>query len=290
MNIKLKNRLFIVTLMVTVILLWGCSSQEAEVETRALFSWKDSEVAEGRSQLFSTMKELKLNTLYQGFSEELKEDEIKNFLVEASREKIDVYLLTGDPEWALDKEREVMSSKVENVLKINDGVVENPGLKGILFDVEPYLLEEWDKQDRQEIMDNFVEEMKKAYKKAHDNGLEVILCIPYFYDDLGVSKQLEELIESGCDSVAIMNYYQGKEYENIKGEAILAAKYGKKIINIYELQAPGKYGLKDKNTYYEEGINAVEENFDSVQAAFHQDDISIAFHDYKALKEAEERE
>lgn len=290
MNFKVMNKLFITILMSMGILLGGCRGQEAVKETRALFSWKDSEVLEGRTQLFTTMKEQKLNTLYQRFSGELRKEDIQDFLVEAAKNKIDVYLLDGSPEWAMEEEGESMCRQVEKALEIKQAAEENQGVKGILFDVEPYLLEEWDKQGPQKIMDNFVKGMKVAYKKAKDSDLEVILCIPYFYDDLGVSKQLEDLIESGCDSVAIMNYYQGKEYKNIKREAELAFEYKKKLINIYELQAPGKHGLKDKNTYYEEGIIAVEENFAALRAAFRRKDISIAFHEYEALKEVAGRE
>lgn len=290
MAFKVINKLFIIILMGVGIFLVACSQQEAVQGTRAIFSWKKSEVFEGRTELFLTMKNLELNTLYQEFSKELREDDIIEFLGDAAKKQIDVYLLAGSPEWALEEDGESMYHQVERAIEINRGGGKNQGVKGILFDVEPYLLEEWDKQESQKIMDNFVKGMKIAYEKAQDSGLEVIICMPYFYDDLGVSKQLEALIEEGCDSVAIMNYYQGKEYEHIKTEASLAAKYGKKLINIYELQAPGKYGLKDKNTYYEEGIKSVEENFDSLQAAFDGQDISVALHEYKALKEVLERE
>lgn len=290
MNFKRKIRLFIVILTGIGILLGGCGQQKVVQEVRGLFSWKSSEVLEGRTQLFATMKELQLNTLYQGFSKELQEDDILDFLKEAAKKRIDVYLLTGSPEWALQEDGESMCRRVEKALEINRAAEENQGVKGILFDVEPYLLEEWDKQGSNEVMDKFVKNVEIAYQKAKDNDLEVILCIPYFYDDLGVSKQLEALIKSGCDSAAIMNYYQGKEYENIKKEAALAAKYGKKLINIYELQDPGKNGLKDENSYYEEGIKAVEENFVTLRAAFLENDISIAFHEYKALREVKGRE
>lgn len=290
MNFNIMNKLFITILTAIVIFLGGCSQKEVVQGTRSLFSWKDSEVLEGRTQLFTTMKELKLNALYQEFSEELRQEDILDFLGEATKEKIDVYMLAGSPKWALEKDGESMCRQVQKALEINQAGGKEQDVKGILFDVEPYLLKEWDEQDHDKIMDSFVEGMKTAYKKAQDNDLKVILCIPYFYDNLGVPKHLEVLIESCCDSIAIMNYYQGKEYENIKGEAELAAKYGKKLINIYELQSPGKHGLKDKNTYYEEGIKAVEENFSVLQAAFDGQDIFIALHEYDALKEVEGRE
>ena len=106
-----------------------------------------------------------------------------------------------------------------------------------------------------------------------------------FYDDKDASEYLELLIQS-CDSIAIMNYYRGKEIENIRFEVDLASKYGKQVLNIYELKAPGEHGLKEINTYHELGIKAAEENFTILKATFRKStNISFALHDFVALKE-----
>jgi sulfur relay (sulfurtransferase) DsrC/TusE family protein len=288
---KQKVKVLLIISLLIASFLCGCSLNKTAQEERALFSWKDSEVLEGRTELLETMKELELNTVYQSFSKDLKEEDIFNFLEEATDKKLEVYVLTGSPEWALEEEGKTMIDEVEKAIKINEAAKVNHRVKGILFDVEPYLLDQWDnKKKRKEIMDQFIENMKVAYKKAHDNGLEVIACIPYYYDEFGFSSQVEELVKSGCDTLAIMNYYQGKEYEHIEKEGSLVAKYNKNLINIYEMKAPGEHGLIDKNTYFEEGITSVEENFISLKKAFSDMKLSIAFHDYPALKEVINRE
>ncbi len=132
-------------------------------------------------------------------------------------------------------------------------------------------------------MNDFVTGMKTAYKTANKNDLKMILCIPYFYDNMGFSKQLDDLIKSGCDTIAIMNYYKDKEITNIKLEVAIANKYGKEVVTIYELQAPGTHDLSDKNTYYNDGIEAINENFNNLKEAYQ--DITIAFHEYRSLKE-----
>ncbi|WP_017415375.1 hypothetical protein [Clostridium tunisiense] len=285
MKLKINKILFIAIFFTVGCFFSGCSLNKTAQETRGLFSWKDSEVLEGRAQLYETMKDLKLNTIYQSFSEDLQEKDILNFVREATDKKISVYLLTGAPQWALEESGETMLSEVEKVININKSLEKSAGIKGVLFDVEPYLLDEWDKQSREKIMDGLVANMKKTYEKAHENGLEVIACIPYFYDDFGFSQQVEELIKASCDSLAVMNYYQGKEQKHIENEEALTNKYGKELINIYEMQAPGKHGLIDKNTYHEEGLNSVEKNFAELKKSFNGRKISIAFHDYAALKE-----
>ena len=43
-------------------------------------------------------------------------------------------------------------------------------------------------------------------------------------------KGLEELIENGCDRIAVMNYYRGAEIKNIATEVDLVQKHGKGIM------------------------------------------------------------
>lgn len=272
------------------IIVLGFTLNKKDLEGRALFSWSSYEVTEGRTELFQTMEKLKLNALYQHFSTELQQEDIEQFLLDAADKEIKISLLTGDASWALDKEAENMIHTIERVVQINSNLDERERIKSIVFDVEPYLLEEWDEETSEEIMDNFVRGAKIAYNKANENELEVIVCIPYYYDKIGHSKQLEELIRLGSDSIAVMNYYKNKEANHIKEEVALADKYGKTVINIYELQAPGQYGLEDENTYYNDGVAAIEKNFTNIKEEYYGKDIIIAFHEYNALKEVLERE
>lgn len=252
-------------------------------ETRALFSWKSEEVRTDNFELFEIMEKLKLNTLYQEFSRSLSQDEINKFLLDAELNKINIYYLTGNPKWALDKTGKPMVDHINRVIELNKNLNKNTRIKGIVFDIEPYSLKEW--KNKEKVMDSFVKGMEIAYKMANDNNIEVILCIPYFYDNKGLTKQLKELIESGCDSIAIMNYYKDNEIKNMRQEVEFATMFDKKIINIYELQAPGTSGLTEKNTYYNQGIEAIEENFYNIKKEFYGKDITIAFHEYNSLKE-----
>ena len=163
------------------------------------------------------------------------------------------------------------------------------GAKGVVYDVEPYLLEEW-KQEPWTVMDSLAEGMREAVLLAHEKGLEVIYCIPYYYDTLGLTSQLETLVRDCCDQVAVMNYYRGKEAEHIQTESALAKKYGKALITIYELKAPGGHGLVEENTYHSQGLKAARDNFSQLQEVYGEQTISMAFHDYEALKEVIDHE
>ena len=45
---------------------------------------------------------------------------------------------------------------VDRVIEINQNLEKSNGIKSILFDVEPYILEEWNKNSDNSIMNSFV--------------------------------------------------------------------------------------------------------------------------------------
>ena len=265
-----------------------------------LFSWSAETVNKTDGELFKLMKEQGLTVLYQNISSKnSRQEQMSVFVESAMNEGITVYYLTGDASWGLDPDVDRLCEAVKDAVAYNrrikrkflarreaDGKQWNtiPQLAGIVFDVEPYTLKEWD-ENPGKVMDSFVSGMKEAYALAQDYGLEVIVCIPFHYDNKGQQKGLEELIKNGCDSIAVMNYYRGAEVKNIATEVELASKYGKGLITIYELQKADGSSVKEINTYYNSGLAALERSYQSVLEAYPNQTISIAYHDYKALKE-----
>lgn len=265
-----------------------------------LFSWSAETVNKTDGELFKLMKEQGLTVLYQNISSKnSRQEQMSVFVESAMNEGITVYYLTGDASWGLDPDGDRLCEAVKDAVAYNRRIKRKflarreadrkqwstiPQLAGIVFDVEPYTLKEWD-ENPGKVMDSFVSGMKEAYALAQDYGLEVIVCIPFHYDNKGQQKGLEELIKNGCDSIAVMNYYRGAEVENIATEAALTKKYDKELINIYELQKADGSSVKEINTYYNSGLAALERSYQSVLEAYPNQTISIAYHDYKALKE-----
>lgn len=270
-----------------------------------LFSWSAETVNKTDGELFKLMKEQGLTVLYQNISSKnSRQAQMSLFAETAMKEGITLYYLDGDASWGLDPDGNRICEAVKDAVAYNrrikrkflerrekDGRAweEIPHLEGIMLDVEPYSLKEWDRNPDQ-VMDSFVSGMKEAYTLAHEYDLEVIVCVPWYYDEKGQQEGLEELIKDCCDGIAVMNYYRGAEIKNIATEAELAKKYGKKLITIYELQKANGRSVKEINTYYNSGLNALRENYGTVLEAYPDQTISIAYHDYKALKEVLKRE
>ena len=79
--------------------------------------------------------------------------------------------------------------------------------------------------------------------------------------------------------MAVMNYYKkGKEAAHIENELALCKKYNKRIINITETIPAGQHGLTENNTYYNDGIDAIEEMWNTLDGFFQYDKLGYSFH------------
>lgn len=120
MKIKLNIIQGLIAIISITLMVSACKIEDREVWS--LFSWKQKEVVEEYNELFSTMKSYKLNTIHQYFSSKLGQDDIENFLLAAESEGIQVNLLEGEPEWALDKEGRSMVETIDKVANINSSL------------------------------------------------------------------------------------------------------------------------------------------------------------------------
>lgn len=242
---------------------------------------------ENREQLFSVMRSCKLNILFQHFPEETDVELVMEFLNAAGKEGVQVYLLTGDPKWGTDEKGTQLIRQVQRAGELKTLTGKNSCLAGVMADVEPHLTNEW-KADPQDVMSNYVRAMENTYTEAKIQDMEFLVCIPYYYDSEELYPELEELVHRGCDGIAVMNYYKGKEKKHVEAEAELADRYGKSVMTIYELQPPGNYGLEENNTYYREGLAGIKENWEKLEEW--NGKLTYGIHHYEALLEVLNRE
>ena len=257
-SLRLKKKFIIYIL---VFLLLGCQSQQQDTE-KSVFSWHKQEVLNGKDDFFNTLQSFNVQNVYQYFSSDLTDDQIDSFINECSQQDISVYYLCGTPEYALSENYTQLSQEIERAKYISQLTNEN-NIKGIVLDIEPYLLDEFE-DDAKSIMSEF-------------------------YDTQNLTSFLENLLKDGCDGIAIMNYYQSHEAQHIQTEIELCQKYQKECINIFELSVP-EDGITEENTYYDEGISTAMEHFQMIQENYNEYKLSLCFHDYHYLKELLENE
>ena len=257
----------------------GASSGDVHRPDRAMYSWDHDFIYPEKEELLEKVMELTdCNIIYQEFEPDADASDVTDFLKRRTERGQKVYYLCGNADWAVEDGAVSMIHEAERAAFYDEAAGEY-GFAGIQYDVEPYCLLDFD-DNAVEYMKKYVENSKLAYKAAHDLNLSVEICIPYWWESAyGFNDELEDLIANACDSVAVMNYYkEGTEAEHIEDEVSLCRKYGKRIVNITETIPPGLHDLTESNTYYNDGLDAIETMWASLDEHFDYDGLGFAFH------------
>lgn len=254
-----------------------------------LYSWdEDALEAGGEAEaLAACIKEAGVKRVYQEFSKESLEDgAAEAFVKRLKKQSVEVFALFGAEEWARDKKGETVIKTMRRVARYNEGKSRSARITGVMVDVEPYLLDEWDEgsRARRKLMENYLSSMEAAYAYAEEHDLELWLCIPNFYDT-GFEDILESLISDACDGIAVMNYNRTDEYMQIAKEVGLAREYGKGVECIFELQEPHQHELEEINTYAGVGLDALWRSAARLEKQFGYDRLRFAYHYYRPLQQ-----
>lgn len=282
-----------VAALVAVLGLKGPQDGEKPEEGFGMFSWDEGVMEPEEWQtLYEVMDEADVTVIYQKFSREILESEESGAFVTGLKERdVDVYALMGEASWAYERDGRSLIEQIRHVAEYNQRHKDKGKIQGVMVDVEPYLLDEWNGggEKREELMAGYAACMERAYGFALEKGLDFLVCVPTFYDATN-DQILERLVAYGCDGIAVMNYNRKDEYGQMAKEVGFAREYGKKVICIYELQKPGKHELEEINTYANEGLEALRQSAWRLGRQFGYDRLRFAYHYYKPLKELLEKE
>lgn len=280
----MRRDLFILIVVIVLIAaVWFYVSEDPTEPNLAIFSWDQETVMESGEETSDFLHQHNIKRLFQSFSSDLSSADIQLFREQIGSE-IAVYQLIGTPEWAQVGGSKSLIEAAERVTLINQQLARDQQLKGIVVDVEPYLLDDFDWGDDAMKM-SFMANMRQLYTYLTAHDLEMITVVPYFYDTRGYQDVLTFLITEATTELAIMNYYREDEIEHMMYEASVAASVKIPITTIYEFKPPGEYGLTERNTYYEEGLDEALMNLDAIIDTYADQDIYGAIHDLTALKE-----
>ena len=230
------------------------------------------------------MKNSNITEIYQYIRPEYTDEDIIAFLAAMNEVDIDVYILDGEPEWAYETEYQAMKDVLDRTRYFNSLVDEDGRIRGILYDVEPYVLERWHK-DPDRLLEEYCNNIMaiKEESREDNESLDICICVPFSYDKMGHDKALRTIIKES-DQIFVLNYSKGNEIDNLKREVALARGFKKRIVNVYELQ-PGLLSQTTNTiTYYKDGVDAVNLNYQEIMDAYPNHDIGIAYHTLEYLR------
>ena len=253
---------------------------------RSVFSWDETEITDSE-EMIKISNLLGINEVYQYIPHELfsSNDTILADFVSKMRDNagMKVTYLTGDPSYYAKPDS--IKRRINYLLTYNEGSGKNAPITSIALDIEPWTSDDIKDTD---YSTTFKETLEEVYTYAHDNGIEVIMVIPFWLDtseDI-TDKTLYTSIIENSDEVVVMNYNQNTYYTAMDDEIEQAILNDKVIYSAAELQQPNEqYGVTDDITYYDDGFDALFEDWDKLKEKYSDyDRLSFSYHNIEALK------
>jgi len=264
---------------------------------RAMWIWKSNPIEhlDVRREMLSFAKKAAMRRFYIYLGEDpithtppQYQAGLADFLKECHTQGIEVHALQGNPLWALKPYHARVLEWIEGFLAFNRGRPLEERIDGIHMDIEPYLTQEWETGDRDQLKAEFLDLMrqcralidKEAAKLGeisarpwatgmHANKPFVMgLAIPLFYER---EPELEEKLLAFVDYAALMDYYDNARDIIAHGSSHLemANRLGVEMVIGVETQdlVEMHQGTR-RNTFIEEGWQEMERELKKVVEAF----------------------
>ena len=220
-------------------------------------------------------------------------DNLRNFNSEASDSGMTIEYLDGDPSWATYNQA-IGFETLKKIIEFNDStLLEEEKIKGIQFDVEPYLLTQargyqppYYDTDRMEVWNLFVTFVDSCQKIIDTNNTDLYfgIAIPRWYENHVGLDELRRLQEK-VDYVAIMDYNENSDViiKDAENEINNANELSKKVwigVDTKEL-------IPETISFYEEGNVYMESQLDNVFSVYSNDPsfLGFAIHSYTYYKD-----
>jgi hypothetical protein len=177
--------------------------------SRSFWTWQPQVWMQSPDSLLNKLNKNNVSTLFLNIPIDLKErsvlhsSELQYFINEATRRKIKVLAVVGDPGAVLENQRSVYTRYPEAYLKYNKSVPRSSQLAGIQFDIEPYLNEGYP-LDPQAWYAAYLDTLRQIKKIS---VLPIDVVVPHWWADEQIfGVPLMDQLADKVDSVTVMNY------------------------------------------------------------------------------------
>ncbi|MGP4108131.1 hypothetical protein [Virgibacillus sp. L01] len=277
--------------MVFTIIPLSVSAETTSGKDKAMWSWfpnEDIDTTENREEMIEFAEEKGVNVIYLNIGErnsdiylKMHPEQYRKFIKLAHESDIKVYALDGASEWAKEENHHIPISRMLDVFEYNCHSSEDEQFDGVQFDIEPYLLDEWDTNERGQLIQEYLSGLKilnkisKAYSQTHD--FEFMVAMPFWFDGeeyettyRGKSMPLSDHVMDTVNSVALMAYRDFAEGRDsityhIEHEMEYASKNGVKAVVGVETQYLEPY---EKVSFFEEGEAYMNEQLEIVDKMY----------------------
>lgn len=254
-------------------------------EPKATWLWNTELIKIHGEDIISFAKSQGVKVIFLHISQKVDHEEYKKFNSLASSSKMKVHALSGKPEWALREHRHEGDAFLLWVKAYNDGAQPKERFSGIQYDVEPYLLKNWEK-DKVSIVEQWMEGMRVWVEYGQLANLEIGAAVPFWLDGIKYTglegdAPLSEWAADKFDYLAIMAYRNEADRVYDISKTILAEsdRKKKKVWVGIEL---GKSNEGPGVSFHEKSVLALAREMSKLQklAEQHESFAGIAIHSY----------
>ncbi|MNI07467.1 hypothetical protein D3C73_604760 [compost metagenome] len=195
-------------------------------EPKATWLWNTQLIEEHTEDIISFAKDQGVKVIFLHISQEIDNEVYQQFISLASASKMEVHALNGKPEWALREFRHEGDAFLLWVKTYNEGVDPQERFTGVQYDVEPYLLKNW-KKDQASIVEQWMESVRVWIEYSQSIDLPVGAAVPFWLNKIshpamGEDILLSEWMVDKFDYLAIMAYRNDAEQVYDISRVILA--------------------------------------------------------------------
>lgn len=177
-------------------------------EAKATWLWNTKLIQQNGEDIIHFAKKQRIKVIFLQISGDVKEESYRHFVRLASSEGLEVHALNGQPEWALQKYQQEAKDFLEWVKEYNRKAAPEEKFTGVQFDVEPYLLDNWETR-KASIVEQWVENIRVWVEAGKGSDFEIGAAVPFWLNDInypGSKARLNQWMLEKFDYVAIMSY------------------------------------------------------------------------------------
>ena len=270
---------------------WDAQRKLAVVTTpipKGTWIWDSRIIEDDRDRMISFASARDVNAIYLHMNRDIKPKAYADFIRSAKERRIAVEALAGRPDWALKANRDQIRTFISWTLQYNASVGPEERFEGLHFDIEPYLLAEWDK-NKKKILEEWIHNLRFIEQETEGSGLKITLDVPYWLHDVKVPDteySLSAWLLEKFDCLVIMDYRNhalGKNGIVDNAYAILreAASLNKQVIVAVET---AKSSEGERVSFYSKSVDFMEQELLTAhrELSRYASYAGMAVHDYKS--------
>lgn len=256
-------------------------------QNKATWLWDASLIRSETEEIVAFSGREGITTIFLQIQQEVTDEEYRHFVAAAHQQGISVHALNGQPDWAYEEGRRQGMELLAWLEAYNRTAAPEEKFEGVQFDVEPYVLRRWGREQAQ-VVEEWSANMEVWVQEAKRQGLTFSAAVPFWLDSIPGPRSADAdsfsrwMIEN-TDAIAVMAYRDSGEqmYELSKEELEQADELGKSVWIGMEL---GDTEEGEHLTFYSKSEQEMED--EALHAAKlgsdHNSFAGLAVHHYQA--------